>query len=431
MADKGFGGHPAGLTTLFFTELWERFSYYGMRSILILYMVAAPAAGGMGLDTARAAHIYGLYTSGVYFMAVPGGWAADRFLGARRAVLYGGILIALGHYSMALGPQSFFLGLVLIVLGTGLLKPNISAMVGALYSANDPRRDAGFSIFYMGINLGVVISPFVCGYLGEKVDWHLGFGAAGVGMTFGLIQFLAHRRRFESIGERSTERRVAERASAPLTRAEVQRLAAIGILFVFTTIFWGAFEQAGSSLNLFAKQVTDRTVMGREFPASWFQSINGFFIVALAPVFSWLWIRMGNRQPSSPAKFTLGLVFVGLGFLLVAAASALAGGGKVSPWWLVGLYLCHTIGELCLSPVGLSTVTKLAPGRLVGLMMGVWFLSISAGNYLGGWAAGFFDATGEGALVRLFGTVALTTLGAAVILVLVTPFIRKLMGGVR
>jgi proton-dependent oligopeptide transporter, POT family len=434
MDSSGIGGHPRGLTTLFFTEMWERFSYYGMRAILILYMVAAPTSGGLGFDTAKAAAIYGAYTSAAYLTAVPGGWVADRFLGARSAVLYGGILIALGHFSMALGPLSFFFaGMILIVIGTGLLKPNISTMVGGLYSENDPRRDAGFSVFYMGINLGALISPLVCGYLGQRVDWHLGFGAAGIGMSLGLVQFLAHRERLAHVGNKPDKLHRKEMAALGegLTAGEMKRLAAIGILFVFSSIFWAAFEQAGSSLNLFADQVTDNRVLGWEFPSSWFQSVNSIFLIALAPVFSWLWLRMGDRQPSSPAKFSYGLLFVGLGFILAALGASVADNGKVSPAWLIGVYLFNTTGELCLSPVGLSTVTKLAPARLVGLMMGVWFLSISTGNYLGGWIAGFYDAAAEGAMVRLFGAVAMGTLVAAAILAWLIPFIRSLMGRVR
>src|SRR5262245_51146209 len=433
MDSSGIGGHPSGLTTLFFTEMWERFSYYGMRAILILYMVAAPSIGGLGFDTAKAAAIYGAYTGAVYLMAVPGGWVADRFLGARTAVLYGGILIALGHFSMALGPLSFFFaGMILIVIGTGLLKPNISTMVGSLYSENDPRRDAGFSVFYMGINLGALISPLGCGYLGQRIDWHLGFGAAGIGMSLGLVQFLAHRERLAHVGNKPDKPRKETAAlGGGLSAEEMKRLSVIGILFVFACIFWAAFEQAGSSLNLFADQVIDEKILGWELPSSWFQAVNAFFLIALAPGFSWLWLRMGDRQPSSPAKFSYGLLFVSLGFVLAALGASGADNGKVSPAWLIGVYLFHTMGELCLSPVGLSMVTKLAPARLVGRMMGVWFLSISTGNYVGGWIAGFFDAAAEGTMVRLFGAVALATLVAAGILASLIPFIRRLMGRVR
>jgi POT family proton-dependent oligopeptide transporter len=463
---KGIAGHPPGLSTLFFTELWERFSYYGMRALLILFMVAPVAKGGLGFDTKKAAAIYGLYTSMVYMTSLPGGWVADQFLGQRRAVLIGGIVIALGHFSMAFTALPFFyVGLVLIVLGTGLLKPNISSMVGSLYAEGDPRRDSGFSIFYMGINLGAMLSPLVCGYLGQKINWHLGFAAAGVGMTFGLIQYVAGGRRLGNAGLRATPPATRKFLLVVLcglfvgglvyysrllrflllgllavyalyyyfkkfTLIEKKRMAVIVILFVFATLFWAAFEQAGSSLNLFADRYTRNAILGWQFPSSWFQSVNAVFIILLAPVFAWLWLRLGPREPSSPAKFAYGLFFVGLGFLIVAAASSLSGPeqARVSPLWLIAVYLCHTIGELCLSPVGLSTVTKLAPVRVVGLMMGVWFLSISLGNYIGGWVAGFF---GSFPLPKLFGAVALTTVGPAVLLALLVRPIRNLMGGVH
>jgi len=428
---SGIGGHPRGLTTLFFTEIWERFSYYGGRAILILYMVAPASAGGLGLETARATAIYGTYTASAYLTALPGGWIADRFLGARPAVLYGGILITLGNLAMALGSLNvLYGGMLLVALGTGLLKPNVSSMVGGLYSETDPRRDGGFSIFYMGINIGAMISPFICGYLGQRVNWRLGFLAAAGGMALGLIQYLANRKRLVHVGNKPARlaQGKGEAARSPLTGEEWKRLAAIGLLFVFAAIFWAAFEQAGSSLNLFAAEKSDNRLLGYSFPSSWYQSVNSIFIISLAPVFSWLWLSLGAKQPSSPAKFAYGLLSIGIGFALLALGSEIAGPGKVSPLWLVAVYLLHTIGELSLSPVGLSTVTRLAPQRVVGLMMGVWFLSISLGNFVGGWVAGFFDATAEGALARLFGAVALTTFAAAAILALLTPFLRKLMG---
>ncbi len=431
---SGIGGHPSGLTTLFFTELWERFSYYGMRAILVLYMVAPVAQGGLGFDTPKATGIYGLYTGSVYLMSLPGGWIADRFLGARLAVLFGGIVIALGHFTMAVPTLgTFYGGLIFIVIGTGLLKPNVSAMVGGLYGADDPRRDSGFSVFYMGINLGAFTAPLVCGYLGQRVDWHLGFAAAGVGMTLGLVQYRVHRHRLQHVGVRPARSEAGQPAvkAPPLTQSEIKRLVVIGILFVFSTIFWMAFEQAGSSLNLFADKLTRNSVFGIEFPSSWFQSVNALFIIALAPVFWWLWIWLKDRQPSSPAKFAYGLLFAGIGFLVVAYAASLTGAGRVSPVWLLVVFLCHTIGELCLSPVGLSTVTKLAPARLVGLMMGVFFLSLSLGNYSGGWVAGFFQSDSEGALVSLFLKVALTAIGSGTLLALMVPYIRKLMGKVK
>jgi len=338
----------------------------------MLYMVAPTSSGGLGMETARAAAIYGAYTGSVYFTALPGGWIADRYLGARLAVLIGGCLIAAGNFAMAAGNLTlFFAGMVVIALGTGLLKPNVSSMVGGLYSESDPRRDGGFSIFYMGINIGAMISPFICGYLGQRVGWHLGFAAAGVGMVFGLIQYSTNRRHLAEVGNRPERRQAISSKSNghPLSAEEWKRLAAIGLLFIFSAIFWMAFEQAGSSLNLFANEKASNRILGYEFPSSWYQSVNSIFIIALAPVFSLLWLRLGKRQPSSPAKFSYGLIFVGAGFALLAVASL--NSGKVNPLWLIGVYLLHTMGELSLSPVGLSTVTKLAPARLVGSMLGV------------------------------------------------------------
>ena len=529
---RGIGGHPRGLTTLFFTEMWERFSYYGMRALLVLFMKAPVAEGGLGFDTLKAASIYGTYTGAVYLMSVPGGWVADNILGARLAVLIGGIIIALGHFSMAIpSVSSFYAGLVLIVIGTGLLKPNISTMVGALYGERDNRRDGGFSIFYMGINIGALVAPLVCGTLAQtdwfknilqragfnpEGSWHWAFGAAGVGMTLGLVQYLISAKRVQHVGNRPQKKprlaaheRAAHQATAKASsvavvlnvatlffwticlligavtitrlalyfsgnhsghgiqptdaffymylaaisallaiiaryihgvvasgeaeraKEESKRLLVIMVLFFFSILFWMAFEQAGSSLNLFADKLTNNNVFGKPFASSYYQSVNSLFLIALAPVFSWIWIGLGDRGPSSPAKFSYGLLFVGLGFVVVAYASSLTGAGKVGPSWLVTVYLLHTIGELCLSPVGLSTVTKLAPPKLVGLMMGVWFLSISLGNYTGGVIAGNFDETAEGALVKLFGYVALITIGAGGLLALLTPYVRKLMGRVH
>ena len=437
-ADRGWFGHPRGLSTCFFTEMWERFSFYGLRALLVLYMTASVANGGLAFTAERASSIVGWYGFGVYAAAIPGGWIADRWLGQYRSVFVGGCIIALGHFSMAIPTvTTFFLGLWLIVVGTGLLKPNISTMVGSLYDRDDARRDAGFSIFYMGINLGAFIAPFIVGTLGQKVDWHIGFGCAGVGMVAGLIQYSAGRRRLAPALARlgQTETRAAAPSAAEpwwrFTRAEWGRVAAIGVLFVFSSIFWGAFEQAASSLNLFADRLTNNHVFGREFPSTWYQSLNSMFMIfGMAPLLAWLWIRLGPRQPSSPVKFALGLIFVGLGFVLIVPAAKMAQGQGVlvSPLWLVGLYFLHTIGELCLSPVGLSIVTKLAPPRIVGSMMGVWFLSIAMGNKLAGWAGGFFERL---PLPTLFGYVAMVTFAAAVILLLLTPMIRKLMGEVR
>jgi POT family proton-dependent oligopeptide transporter len=424
--DGKWFGHPRGLSILFFTETWERFSYYGMRAILILYMVAPPAQGGPGFSTEKAASIYGWYTMLVYAAAIPGGLIADRFLGHSRAVLVGGILIACGHFCMAIhGLPFFFAGLALICAGTGLLKPNVSTMVGELYAPADPRRDSGFSIFYMGINIGAMLSPLVCGYLGQRVDWHAGFAAAGIGMTLGLVTFAAGKRWLPEARPGVHPGQPGEPSSRRFTAEERRRLSVIGILFFFAVLFWGAFEQAGSSLTLFADRYTRLSLMGFSFPSSWFQVEQPLFVLVLAPVFAWMWLRMGKRQPSSPAKFAAGLLLVGLGFLILvpAAAAAQSRGIRVSPLWLTALYLVHTFGELCLSPVGLSLVTKLAPARIVGLMMGVWFLATSFGNKLAGWIAGFFDVV---PVARLFLLVALTGIGASFLLALLIRPIRRL-----
>ena len=430
----GWFGHPRGLSTLFFTEMWERFSFYGLKALLILFMTAAVTQGGLGFTDQRAGNVIGWYGFGVYASAIFGGLLADKVFGQYRSVLLGGIIIALGHFSMAVPTvPTFYLGLCLIVVGTGLLKPNASTMVGALYDPADARRDAGFSIFYVGINVGAFVAPLIVGTLGQKVNWHVGFACAGVGMIIGLIQYVAGKSRLLPALQRLGQ---TERHAAPSTepwwrfsRAEWGRVAAIAVLFVFSSIFWGAFEQASSSLNLFADRLTRNTAFGYAFPSTWYQSLNSMFmILGLAPLIGSLWVRMGPKQPSSPVKFALGLFFVGLGFaLIVPAAKMTQQGVLVSPWWLIGLYFLHTIGELCLSPVGLSLVTKLAPQRIVGAMMGLWFLSIAVGNKLAGMAGGLFESL---PLPKLFGAVALAAFVAAVILLMLTPWLRKLMGGV-
>ena len=448
--DSGFFGHPKGLGPLFFTELWERFSYYGMRAILVLYMVAPPAQGGLGFDVKSAASIYGTYTMAVYLTALPGGLAADYLLGARLAVFLGGLVIAAGHFSMIFHSMTtFYLGMVLIALGTGLLKPNISAMVGGLYRDNDGRRDSGFSLFYMGINIGAVLAPLVCGYLAQSdsfkrtlvsngfdptKSWHWGFGAAGVGMILGLIIFVLFGRWLANVGNRLRKKMAATvseaAANQPLTAADWKRIAAIFIFFLFTMLFWAAYEQKGASLNLFAKELVRTEMFGIGFPSSYLQSCTPLFVILLAPIFSYVWVTLKDRQPSSPVKFTLGLLFIGLAYLLMIPASMLTAYGKISPLWLVGLYFLEVCGEMCLSPVGLSTVTKLAPVKLVGIMMGVWFLASSFGSKLAGYLSGFFVANNSWQLTKLYGGIAIGLLIAAVILALLTPSIKKLMGRV-
>ncbi len=414
-------GHPRGLSVLFFTEMWERFSYYGMRALLLLFMVAPVANGGLGFPSHRAATIYGLYTMAVYALSIPGGWFADRVIGHYRSVLCGGVLITLGHFSMAIPSlQTFALGLTLIVLGTGMLKPNVSTMVGFLYKPDDVRRDSGFSLFYMGINLGAMTAPIVCGFLGQKLNWHFGFAAAGFGMLIGLTQYILGRKHLpESAPMR--DRPIDDVAHAPLTASDWRRIGAICILFVFALVFWSVFEQAGSTLTLFADHHTRLSIFGWTFPSSWFQSEQPLFVIALAPLFAWLWVRLGKREPSSATKFTLGLALVAIGFLIIVPAARVAETQhtRVSPMWLTLLYFVHTLGELCLSPVGLSLVTKISPKKVVGLMMGCWFLAASLGNFFAGWIAGFADRY---PLYRIFTIdFLLAAVGAIVLAMLIRP----------
>jgi proton-dependent oligopeptide transporter, POT family len=495
MARTQFFGHPIGLSTLFFTEMWERFSYYGMRAILLLYMTKTFAEGGLAFDEKYAGIIYATYVSSVWYLPLPGGWIADRLLGARRAVLIGAIVIACGHYSMAINSHAtFFAGLVLIACGTGLLKPNISAMVGQLYSEDDKRRDAGFSIFYTGINLGAFLSPIVVGWLAQSAAfrgvisrmgldpnsaWHWGFGAAGVGMTLGIIQYLLGQKQLGTVGGKpDVKARTAETANGGvdyLTMAlavvgglvgvalglhygyadsgwvsalfpgvvgffagylggilrwlngdELKRVLVIFILFVFSILFWMTYEQAGSSLTLFADRFTRITILGWQYPSSWFQSVPALFVIIFASVIAGVWQKLGDRQPSSPGKFTIGLFFAGLAFVVISLASMVAAGGRVSPMWLILVYFLQTIGELCLSPVGLSTTTKLSPARMVGLMLGVWFLSISIGSYIAGLTTRLFQGNDTSVLVRGFGIFAGITLVAAIILAVLTPLIKRM-----
>jgi len=478
-------GHPRGLSTLFFTEMWERFSYYGMRALLILFMTDMVASGGLGMTVVTATSIYGLYTFAVYAVALPGGWIADRLMGQRQAVLWGGAVIAAGHFTMAVPTISaFYLGLILIVLGTGLLKPNVSAIVADLYPEGGARRDAGFSVFYMGINVGALAGPLVCGTLGENVNWHLGFSAAGVGMALGIVQYVWGWRYLGNAGvlrAKPAERAQAWRAFLSgvalvvglvivtvvlqssglltlsflnvaqgtgliitilvilyfayvfvfggLTNDERKRVAVIPLLFLAAAVFWSGFEQAGSSMNLFAERLTDRTVFGSEVPASWLQSINPLFIIMLAPVFGSLWVRLGSRNPSIPVKFTYGLVQLGLGFFVLAWGSTFTtDGGLVSPMWLIVTYFFHTTGELCLSPVGLSCITKLSPQRFVGQMMGIWFMAAALGNLLAGLVAGLTENL---ALPQLFGTVGLFVAGTGLLVLLVSGPVSRLVGDVK
>ena len=485
MTDTQWFGHPRGLSTLFFTEMWERFSYYGMRAILVLFMTNAVATGGMGLDDVTATAIYGLYTAAVYVVALPGGWIADHVLGLRRAVFWGGVVIAAGHFTLAIPNDiAFYIGLTLIVIGTGLLKPNISAIVGDLYPEGGARRDAGFSIYYMGINVGGFLGPLICGYLGEAVDWHLGFSAAGVGMVLGLIQYSFGGRHLGTAGELRAEMRAPEKRAASkralltalegivglvliagtlqylgaidlslirfvdwtglfivslaafyllyvvvfggLTTVEKKRIGVIAVCFLAAACFWSGFEQAGSSMNLFAERLTDRMVAGWEIPASWLQSVNSVFIILLAPLFSGLWIWLGSRNPSIPAKMAYGLMFLGVGFAVLAWGSVNATlENPVSPVWLVVTYFFHTVGELCLSPIGLSSITRLSPARYVGQMMGIWFMGAALGNLVAGRVAGLIESL---PLPQLFGAVTMFSVGTGLILLLFSKPLRGWIG---
>ena len=495
--NRGFFGHPIGLSTLFFTEFWERFSYYGIRPLLVLFMAAALADGGFGIERNQASAIVGIYAAGVYLASLPGGWVADRLLGLRRAIMLGAVLISLGHISIGLSafghlPVPFFIGLILIVLGTGLLKPNISAIVGDLYPEGGARRDAGFSIFYMGINSGAVAGQLLTGLLGEAIGWHWGFGIAGVGMLIGLVWFaLSAPRTLGNLGleisrdpdpiKQTRQERLMKLVVAiglallvlvivlaatgaihlnpqvigknmtyvlvgmavlyfayvfgfgGLNREEKKRVVVIAILFFFAAIFWAGFEQAPTSLNLFARDFTQRVYFGWTIPAIWFQVINSVFIVLLAPVFAALWTKLGktNSNPSSPVKFSLGLLFAGLGFaVMIPAANLIVGSGgsvKVSPMWLTVSYILQTIGELLLSPVGLSTMTKLSPRKYVGQMMGIWFLATSVGNLIAGLVGGSVDPEKLEQTPKLFIGTTVALIAAAILLAVLSPFIRKLI----
>ncbi len=479
-----FFGHPRGLATLFFTEMWERFSYYGMRAVLVLFLVGAVSSGGFGIDDKTAAAIYGLYTAGVYLAALPGGWIADRLIGARRAVYLGGGLIALGNALLAVStaPRGFYLGLLVIVLGVGLLKPNVSAMVGELYPEGGARLDAGFTVFYMGINLGATLGPVVVGEAQTLIGPRAGFGVAAVFMAAGVLQYHFTRRHLGTAGQFVAAARKPWRSlwialaastlavaalsfgwvpinavglahasalviaatavlyfgylfiAGNLSALEKRRVLVIVVLFLGSVLFWSGYEQAGSSLNLFAERYTDRALGSFVIPASWFQSLNPAFVIAFAPLVAWLWIALARRHlnPSAPASFAIGVILMGSGFVVMAvAASIVAHGSKVLPYWLIATYLLHTLGELCLSPVGLSYTTKLSPKRLVGQMMGMWFLSLSLGNLAAGLIAGEFDANNVAAMPGQYMHIVYFAVGLGAVLLALSRPVKKLMGDLR
>lgn len=477
-SDTGFFGHPKGLQTLFLTEMWERMSYYGMRAMLVLFMTASLQEQGLGFTVASAAAIYGLYTGSVYFLGLPGGWIADRLLGGQRAVWYGGIIIMCGHIVLAIPTEaSFFIGLILVATGTGLLKPNISAMVGQLYQDEDNRRDSGYAIYYMGINLGSVIGYMVCGYFMENVGWHWAFGAAAVGMAIGLVNYRMTERHISNVGDKPSNPLVGRKNTQAwgviaavvavtgaitvsaylgvlvinpvvlakyvavafaitfflyygyiyfagnLDEGEKKRMWALFLVCVASTCFWSGFEQAGSSLNLFARDYTDRLIGSFTIPTAWFQSTNAFFIIILSPFFAALWVNLAKRMitPTYSVKCAIGLIIMASGFIVMFFASQYAAQGlKVAPMWLITTYFLHTVGELCLSPVALSAVSKLSPKRFAGQMMGVFVLTYSIGNLLSGLLAGEFDPNRVEDLPNLYLQIALFSIGIGIFLVLIS-----------
>ena len=389
---KTLFGHPVGLYVLFFTEMWERFSYYGMRAILVLFMTSKVTGDnpGMGMDSGDALSIYGWYTMLVYVMAIPGGWLADRITGQKKAVIIGGLLLVAGQSVLAVDAVwAFYSGLGLIILGVGALKPNISTIVGGLYAPGDPKRDTGFSIFYMGINLGAFFSAIVVGYIGETFGWHYGFGMAGFLMLLGQITFMAFQKHLKGVGDYKPPVKLeGSTKSKPLTKVEKDRMIVLLLSFLIIIVFWGAFEQAGGLLNIYARDKINRMIGSWEFPTSWFQSMNPFFIIILAVPIAGLWQKWGKkRENSSLFKMAVGTIIMGFGFLLMTFASMEAGGepyGKAGIYWLILAYLLHTIGELSSSPVSLSFITKLAPVKYASLMMGMYFAATGLGNKAAG-----------------------------------------------
>ncbi|MCG8307705.1 MAG: peptide MFS transporter [Cytophagales bacterium] len=488
--------HPSGLYTLFATEFWERFSYYGMRALLVLYLTASFTNGGFGMERSAALEIYAIFTGLVYLTPILGGMLADKILGQRKSIFIGGIVMAVGQFTLAasvsydiggdMEMREFLLycGLGFLILGNGFFKPNISTMVGGLYETNDPRKDSAFTIFYMGINMGAFLAPFVAGGLGEKIGWHYGYMSAGTGMLISLIWFYFRRVSLKDVGLPPKKDKgvvslilkdwldilyysigctllvvgfvklvnllnedvldiVIWTTAAVGTiylfwtiitgtkgKTEWSRVSVILILAIFHVIFWSGFEQAGGTFNLFAEQNTNRMVLGWEVPASWFQALNPVFIVILAPLFSIFWIRLSEigNNPRTPYKFSYGLLLVGIGFILMTGAQNKADAGlMVSPLWLIGVYFLHTAGELCISPVGLSLITKLSPQKIVSVMMGLWMGSIALGNYL----AGTMEAILKKFDFELYPFIAAESIGASILLLILAPFLSKMMKGIH
>jgi proton-dependent oligopeptide transporter, POT family len=495
--DRALFGHPRGLGLLFMTEMWERFSFYGFRALLILYLVNA-----LQWDTASAANLYGTYTMSVYVTPIIGGYLADRFIGTRRSLVIGGIIIALGHFALAFpGMQMFYAGLTLIIIGTGFFKPNVSTMVGQIYREGDSRRDAGFTIFYMGINLGAFLGPLVCGYLAQTpgYGWHWGFAAAGVGMVLGLIVYVAFRDKYlPGIGVREKDVPKPGALMEAMDRAAIwqslvgaaaglliggfttgwsilgivmgaiigaalglailgsqgeerRRVIALFIVAFFVVFFWAAYDQSGSSMSLFADRNTNLHLGSMTLRSSWFQSVNPAVILLFAPLFAWLWLRLGKigYEPSTALKMVIGLALLGIGFVfLVIGGRHADSGALVSPLWLVAAFTFHTWGELCLSPVGLSYVTKVAPVRFASLLMGVWFLANGVADKIAGWLASFTPTTGAepaqvmsglGGVIQKFSSThagffsmfVIIGVGASLVMLLFVPVLKRLTASVK
>lgn len=434
--------HPSGLYMLFMVEMWERFNYYGMRALLSLFMISTV----IGFTKSTSSKIYGMFTALVYLTPVIGGYLADRFIGKRHSITIGAIFMAVGQFTLAsyewIDPKlALFTGLTLIIIGNGFFKPNISTIVGELYPPKDPRRDSGFTIFYMGINVGAFIAPFVCGYLGqpdsisniaEAYKWKYGFIAAGTGMLIGLIWYLVSQKKY--LGEIGlypvTDTKAVDHVDEkPLTQEEWDKIKAIFTFVFFAIFFFAFFEQAGTSLNFFAEEATQLTVGPIKLKASYFQAVNPICVVIFAPIFAKMWIKMGDKNPSIPVKFGWGLFLQGIAFMIIAiGASIFAAQGPVSALWLVFCYFFCTMGELCLSPVGLSMVTKLAPAKFMSLFMGVWLAASFIGNLLAGWLASFYDSW---SLTTLFSVPAICSIVFGVIMWIMAGKVRKWMHGVN
>lgn len=418
-SSESFLGHPKGLFLLFGTEMWERFSYYGMRAILVLYLVSTVENGGFGWSNADALSLYGTFTMAVYLTPVLGGWIADNILGQRKSIIIGGLLMAAGHFILGTpqawlgdGAESaFYIGLTLLCCGNGLFKPNISTLVGDLYEQGDSRRDGAFTIFYMGINIGAFVAPLFIGYVGERIDWQLGFIFAGIGMLISVtMQLMMAKKYLGDIGVKPSAHHLALSGGGAakdkvLTAEERDRVKVIVIMSVVSIVFWVGYEQAGGLLNIYAKDFTDRTILGWEMPASWLQAVSALFVIVFAPVFASLWIKLGDNQPSSPKKFAYSLILVGVGFLFMVAATLQQGGDlntKVSVMYLIMTYLFLVFGELCISPIGLSLVSKLAPLKYLSLLMGVWFACSAIANKVAG-LVGSFIGEGQEQINNAFG----------------------------